>query len=261
MIDWSPATDAAARWSIHGEIGVSARSLGGEDWEFNADRRFVAASTIKIPVMIALFRQIDAGEKRLGDLIVLGGAERIPGSGVLQHLHAGLQLTAGDLCTLMIAISDNTATNMLVDFTGLDRVNETIRDLGMDRSTMGRKMLGRRATSADGENWVTPRNLTTAVAAIVDGHAASAESCERMMTMLARQDQCRRVTRFAPEDSRWGSKPGTLPGIVNDAGFIQTGKGTAVISVCCEEFAQEHEAELAIAEISRGALETLGMAG
>ena len=88
---------------------------------------------------------------------------------------------------------------------------------------MGRKMLGRRATTADGENWVTPADLNRAMLAILGtARPPRLSSCARMNAMLQKQDGCRRVTRHAPEGSRWGSKPGSLPGVTNDAGFIET---------------------------------------
>ncbi len=257
-MDWDSVVETVNRWSTSGDLGVSVQSLSGESWEFQPDRRFVAASTIQIPVMIALYRQIDAGRRNPGDRIALG-AVRVHGSGILLHLHNGMELTLDDLCTLMISISDNTATNLLAELVELDQVNQTIRDLGMANSTMGRLMLGHRARSSDVENWVTAADLTASVRAILDKTAASSESCGRMKTMLTRQDQCRRVTRFAPEQSVWGSKPGSLPGIVNDAGFIETSRGAVVVSVCTEGFAQDHEAELAAAEIARSALQALNL--
>lgn len=259
MTNWELVDNAARRWSGHGVIGAAVETLKGDAWSQEADRRFVAASTIKIPVMIDLYRKIDACELSESTRVEIGSA-CVPGTGILQHMRPDLELTVDELCTLMIAISDNVATNLLVDLVGLDSVNRTIADLGMGNSHMGRKMLGRRATSADGENWVTPADLNRSVRAILDGSAASPASCERMKTMLTRQDGSRRVTRFAPEGSRWGSKPGMLPGIINDAGFIETDRGTAIISVCCEGFAEDHEAERAIAEIARAALQALELA-
>src|SRR5947209_12137210 len=142
MTNWSPVAEAAARWSGKGLIGVSVRSLSGDSWGLDDQRPFVAASTIKIPVMITLFQQIDAGKLQLHDVVRLG-ADRVPGSGILQHVHDGMELTVDDLCTLMISISDNTATNLLTDLVGMEQVNQTMRNLGMVNSAMNRRMLGR----------------------------------------------------------------------------------------------------------------------
>lgn len=231
MPDWKAVRNAIDRWSDLGVIGASIASLDGERWNHEAERHFVAASTIKLPVMIDLFRTIDSSKVALDDRLPVGQA-RVPGTGVLQHLRPELELTVEEICTLMISISDNLATNLLVDLVGLDSINRTIGGLGMTHSVMGRKMLGRRAFEADGENWVTPIDLNRCVLAILNGAAASLASCEQMKIMLTRQDSCRRVTRFAPEGSCWGSKPGMLPGVINDAGFIETDRAAAAISVC-----------------------------
>lgn len=258
MTNWNLVDAEVDRWSKLGAIGVSIQTLDGQAWGRDAERPFVAASTIKIPVMIELFRRIDAGDIRLEQLLRIGEA-RVPGSGVLQHLRPELEVTVEEACILMIAISDNAATNLLVDLVGLDAVNRTIASLGMARSRMGRKMLGRRATSADGENWVTAADLNRAVLAILNGSAASHDACKRMKAMLQKQDGCRRVTRHAPEGSVWGSKPGSLPGIVNDAGFIETNHGTIVVSVCTEGIPDDLDAEKAIGDIALAGMRAVGM--
>jgi beta-lactamase class A len=257
--DWRLVEAATATAALQGGlVGVAVR-WQGDSWTRRGDRRFRAASTIKIAVMIELFRQFDAGRHLLDDVSRLGRADRTPGSGVLQHFHEGIALTLDDLCTLMIAISDNTATNVLIDRVRMDNVNASIAALVTTGTVLGRKMLGRRANDGDPENWTTPDDLAAMVAAICERTAATEESCARMEAMLSRQDQTRRVTRYAPGGSRWGSKPGTLPGVVNDVGFVQTAEGTLIVAVCCEGFADEGGAERAIAEIARAAMMTAGL--
>ena len=258
MTNWNLVESAVDRWSRLGAFGVSIQTLDGQRWDHAADRPFVAASTIKIPVMIELFRRIDAGDVALDQLLSIGDSP-VPGSGVLQHLRPSLEVTVEETCILMIAISDNVATNMLVDLVGLDAINRTIISLGMTNSRMGRKMLGRRATTADGENWVTAADLNRALLAILSGTAASSDACARMKAMLQKQDGCRRVTRHAPDGSLWGSKPGSLPGIVNDAGFIETGQGTIVISVCAEGIADDLDGEKAIGDIALAGMRAVGL--
>jgi beta-lactamase class A len=242
-----------------GIVGLAIAWNGATAAERHGDRRFRAASTVKIPTMVELFRQVDAGRVRLDDRRSLRDDDRTPGSGVLQHLHTGIALTLDDLCTLMIAISDNTATNILLDVVGVDHVQATMRSLGMTTSVLGRRMLGRRPEEHEGENWATPHDYAAALARIVDGTAAAPASCERMLTMLARQDGTRRVTRYAPPGVRWGSKPGTLPGVTNDVGFVSSPHGSLVVSVFCEDLPSEEDAERAIAEIARGAMVATGL--
>jgi beta-lactamase class A len=157
-----------------GTVGVAVVWNGAMVGEWRGDRRFRAASTVKIPIMAEFYRQIDAETMHLDDRYALRDEDRTPGSGVLQHFQTGTELTLEDVCTLMIAISDNTATNVLVDAVGMELVRTTMASLGMGQSTLGRRMLGRLPGAQDGENWATPRDYAVALAAIVGGTAGSA---------------------------------------------------------------------------------------
>src|ERR1700733_12685642 len=132
MTDWTgvAATIAAAE-KQGGIVGVKLTAPSGERFGHNADRRFIAASTAKIPIMIELFHQIDAGKHTLDERFTLRAADRAQGSGIMVHLHEGMEFTVGDLVFLMISISDNTATNVLIDLVGQAEVNATMRRLGM----------------------------------------------------------------------------------------------------------------------------------
>ena len=103
--------------------------------------------------------------------------DKATGSGVVANLHDGIELTLGDLAYLMMSISDNSSTNMLIDHVGQERVNATMRDLGMAGSTLGRRMRGMQAEASEQENWAVPEDYTRAIAALLDGSAASAASC------------------------------------------------------------------------------------
>jgi beta-lactamase class A len=260
--DWS-TLEALAREAeaAGGVIGFAVRGTDGELFSHNGDRQFRAASTIKIPILIEAYRQIESGTIDPEDRYALQDEDRVPGSGVLAHLHAGVELTFADLLILMIVISDNTATNLVIDRVGFDAVNETIRSLGMTGSVLGRKMLGHLPGEGDPENWVTPGDLALAVGAIVSGEAAGPESCAAMMETLAYQEDFRRITRFLPDDGsvRWGTKPGDLPGVVNDAGYVTTETGTASLAFCTEDLPDLDAAERAIGLIARESLALTGV--
>ncbi|MDQ2654694.1 MAG: class A beta-lactamase-related serine hydrolase, partial [Chloroflexota bacterium] len=164
-----------------GVVGVAVYGAEGELFAHNGDRQFRAASTIKAPIMIEAYREIDQGTLNLDDRSRLRDEDRIPGSGVLSHMHEGLELTLADLLLLMIAVSDNTATNLVLDLTGLKTVNATMQSLGMTNSLLGRRILGHLPKPGDPENWATPRDFAGAVHAIVTHEAATPESCEQML--------------------------------------------------------------------------------
>lgn len=237
--------------SAGARIGYFAKLPNGSTVGYRADEVFLSASTIKIAIMIELFRQIDAGKLSLSDTYALTDADKAPGSGVLQNLHSGIELTLRDVCYLMISISDNPATNILINHVGIDNVNATLRKMGLTQSVLGRPMRGRPALEGEQENLATPAEFVTLVNAILEGTAASAESCMGMMEMLQLQSNNRRIGRFVPEGTIWGSKTGSYTTVVNDAGFISTPDGPLVISVYTEDVPDFVSGEIIIAEIAR----------
>ena len=123
---------AAIAARLGGTVGVAARNLAsGAEVHIGADDRFPMASCFKIPVMVEVMRQVDAGALRLDDRLTLAEADKSPGS-TLIHCHEGLRPSVRDLLYLMITLSDNTATDMLWRLIGLGSVNETMRRLGLE---------------------------------------------------------------------------------------------------------------------------------
>lgn len=262
-IDWSEVSGAIARAEAGGAVlGVAAIAPGGARFSHRGDRRFRAASTVKIAVMIELFRQIDAGVLSLETLRTVTAADKTGGSGVMRHLHDGIAMTLGDLLHLMMSISDNTATNLLIDVVGMEKVNATMRDLGMAGSRLGRKMTGVAGAPAL-ENWAVPDEYAAVIAALFAGTAASSSACAAMIGVLEQQQNDRRIARHLPQEGRprWGSKTGSLTGVVNDVGFIMTRRGPLIISVFCEAVADPLAGEAMIGDVAAAALDSaLGMA-
>ena len=232
-------------------VGYCAVLPDGTQPGYRQDEIFKSASTIKIAIMVELFRKIDRGELSLSDTYTLEEEDKAPGSGVLQELHAGIELTLRDVCYLMMSISDNPATNILIDHVGMDAVNATMRELGLEKSVLGRPMRGRPANVDEQENLATPAEFVKLVAAILDGTAASAESCVAMVEMMKLQSNTRRIGRFVPTDMEWGSKTGSYDTVVNDAGFVMTKDGPLLVAVYSEDVADVVTGEIIIAEITR----------
>lgn len=255
-IDWTILMRSVEAHQRDADIGVSVVAPSGEHWAHNGDVQYPSASTAKIPIMIEIYRLVDRGAIALDDMHLLRTAGKSPGSGVLRHLHAGLTLSLADLLYLMISISDNTATNMLIELAGMDRINTTMRVLGMSSSILGRPMLGRLAVEGEQENLATPNDYTRVLDAIFRGVAASPAACSAMVATLERQQNRRRIGRHVPAhaDYRWGSKTGTNDGIVNDVGFVCGQAGRMLIAVYCRGIADEVTGEHVIADIARKAM-------
>jgi beta-lactamase class A len=153
-----------------------------------------------------------------------------------------------------MSISDNAATNILIDRVGQDRVNATMRDLGMANSMLGRKMLGRPVPAGDPENWATPDDYATLMAAILADRAASPAACAQIIALLEKQQNPRRIARHLPTGTRWGSKTGSLTGAVNDVGFIDTKSGLLIVAAFCANPTDPHAGEAIIGDLARAAL-------
>ncbi len=261
-IDWSRLEEGVKANESHGSsLGVSVISPCGERWETRGDTRFPAASTVKIPIMIEIYRGIDRGDIALDDMHIVRPADQAPGSGVLQYMHAGLQLPLGDLLYLMMSISDNTATNMLIDVAGMDPINATMRDLGMVGSNLGRPMRGRLAVEGEQENLATPNDYTTVVKAILDEQAASPAACQAMITTLTLQQNHRRIGRYVPKSEayRWGTKTGSNTGITNDVGFVQSPAGPMLIALYSQHSGDAVASEIVLSDIAKAAMQATGI--
>lgn len=232
-------------------VGVYAMLPGGETVAHREDESFIVASTIKIAIMVRLYQMVDAGEIKLTDMYALREEDICPGSGVMQGLHIGTELTLGDICYLMMSISDNTATNVLIDVVGMEQVNASIRDLGLNSMILARKMRGGPAIEGEGENLGTPAEFAKLIESILDGRAASAESCMAMLDTLKTQANERRIGRYVPAGWEWGSKTGSHTTTVNDVGFVMTNDGPLIISVFIQHAEDVVAGEIIISDISR----------
>ena len=260
-IDWTGVDEAIARGERGGcVLGVAAIAPSGERFSHNGRSRFVAASTVKIAILIELFRRIDAGSLKLDQRHTLRPDDKSTGGGVVLHLHEGIKFTLGDLAYLMMSISDNTATNVLIDTVGMAEVNTAMRSLGMSGSVLARKMRGRPPIEGEEENWAVPEEYAAVIAALLGNRAASARACTQMLALLEKQQNDRRIARYLPKEDRprWGSKTGTLPGAVNDVGFVMTRKGPAILAVYVENPADTLAGEEIIGDVSRAVLAAAG---
>jgi beta-lactamase class A len=204
---------------LRGVMGVAARDLiSGEEIAVNADARFPTASTIKTAVMLEVYHQAASGKLSLQANVALRAEDKVGGSGVLSRLHDGLSLTVSDLLHLMIVLSDNTATNLLIAQVGTARVNERLDSYGLRETRLFRPTFrdGRADVLPElerefGLGMTTPREMARVMALIADGKAVSAEASTAMLDTLRRQQDRAMIPRLLPHDARLqvGNKTGT----------------------------------------------------
>jgi beta-lactamase class A len=203
---------------FRGEMGVAAINLATHEViAINADTRFPTASTIKTGVMLEAYHRAAAGDLPLGSTLTLHDAAKVGGSGVLRGLHDGLALSVEDLIYLMIAVSDNTATNMLIARLGTARINERLESYGLHETRLFRPTFrdGRADVQPElerefGLGMTTPREMATLMTAIADGKAVSMEASYAMLAMLRKQTDRAMIPRLLPGDGPViGNKTGT----------------------------------------------------
>lgn len=116
--------------NFNGKISLYANDFRGNILEINSNEEYNAASCIKVFILVELFRQVYLGKKSLDEKIKYNKENYVNGSGILRYLTCGLELSVKDIATLMMIISDNVATNIMIDYLGIENINKTIKELG-----------------------------------------------------------------------------------------------------------------------------------
>lgn len=203
--------------SFDGIVGLAARNLEtGEEIAINADARFPTASAIKTAVMLEAWHQAADGTLELDQRLTLRHSDKVGGSGVLNGLSDRLELPVRDLIHLMIVLSDNTATNLLVNRLGTRRIDDRLVSYGLTQTKIFRP------TFRDGQPDVhpelekefglgmsTPREMVKLMALIADGRAVDAKASAAMLETLRRQQDRAMIPRYLPGDVQVGNKTGT----------------------------------------------------
>lgn len=190
-----------------GELGVFAKHLGtGETIAWRADERFPTASVIKVAVMAEAFAQIERGTLHPDAVVRVRGEAKVGGSGVLRELHDGAEVTIRDLIRLMIVVSDNAATNLLLERVGVPSVNARMDALELRRTRIFRPTFGKTALVEPdlerefGLGMSTPREIAALMELLARGRLVSAAASQEMLETLERQQDRDMIARHLPYD-------------------------------------------------------------
>jgi beta-lactamase class A len=223
--------------SFSGVLAVAARAEGtGEFVALDPDRVMPTASVIKLAVLAEVLRQDQAGSLSLGEQIVLDESSRVGGSGVLKDLSPGVALSVRDYATLMIVMSDNTATNMLIDRVGgVGAVNRFVGEqLGLETIALHRRVSFTALEPGSSRPLLgeaSPRHLMELISLIWQRKLVSPRACEEMLAILGRQHFLDQVPRFLDcgllteegtpaKDIAVACKTGMVDGTRADAGLL-----------------------------------------
>lgn len=235
-------------------IGVAILDLTDQrSLYLNADAVYPTASTIKIAVLAELYRQDERGGAKLADLYTVDEKDSVGGEGVLPVMTAGVtRLTNRDLAALMVSLSDNSATNVLIDRVGMDNVNAWLKSLGLEQTRLRRQMMDVTAAREGRENTATPRELVMLLAAVHQGRVFKKQTTDEFMKMLS-VPKMSYIARLLPTDLQTATKPGNLDGVRNDAGIVLCPGRPFAIAVMTTFAGNDADAEENIARIAHAA--------
>jgi beta-lactamase class A len=246
-------------------VGVAFHDLQtGDTLYLNADDSFHAASTMKVPVMIELFRQVDAGRLRLDQQVPLvnefksivdGSPYALsPGddSDSSAYLKVGSSVTVRELIDRMITRSSNLATNALIALADAKHADATAHALGARNIRVLRGVEDNKAFQAGLNNTTTARDLAVLLEAIETGHAASRASCDAMRDILLRQEFSAEIPAGLPPGTRVAHKTGWISGVLHDAAIVYPpNRKPYVLVVLTRNIPDDKVARALIVDISR----------
>ena len=229
---------AAIASSFGGKVTVAGVDLKtGERFGLNADRPVQTASVIKLPVMVEAFYQMQEGRLRWSQRVAETDFDRVRGSGILQDLSPQINLTLGDAITLMIVLSDNTASNMVFRTVGIDAVNARMKKLGLKHTILFGYVFHKKVPATPESKkfglGVTPADDMVHLLTLIRQHKIlTPEACDHMLTILSKQrgiDAFPRYTSSYPGVT-WEHKTGALDALRNDVGIAETPAGPIVLA-------------------------------
>jgi beta-lactamase class A len=244
-----------------GVVGVSVRNLAtGESLSIRGGETFSSASLIKVAVLVALLDEVEKGTMRLDEPLSMLARDRVGGSGVLQHFRPGLQLTVEDAARLMIIISDNTATNLLLEKLNIRTVWTKMEALGLPHTKIHSKSFNRASSVAMdssvkyGLGVTTPDETVELFARLHAGTAVSARMDSVALAILRQNDDRNKLVRWLPAGARAAHKSGDVDQARNDCGILYGPDAPVAICVMTREnrdtsYATDNPANLLIARL------------
>jgi len=247
-----PDRIAALTRNFSGAVVLYAKNLRtGQEFGVAPDTRVRTASTIKLPILCALESLVAAGTVKWDERIILKPEDKVSGSGVLASLEDRTELTVRNLAILMIILSDNTATNLILDRIGADAVNDYLDTIGLVKTRANRKVRGDGSKLAAPSGWSkagliednkrfglgvsTPREMVRLLALLDEGKIISPEASKDILEILKMQQDNSGIRRHTPDDIRVANKSGALDALRSDVGIVYTQNGPIALAITIDD--------------------------
>ena len=236
---------------LDGVMGVAIEDLStGDQFLLHEDEVFAQASSIKIAILADLYLQAQQGKLKLTDLYTVQSSDLVPDSDIMGGLTPGVtRVTLRDLATMVVAVSDNSAANVLIDRLGLDNVNAMLDSLGLAHTRLRRKMMDVEAAKQGRENISTPREMMSLLEAIYRGKVLNPDSSANFFKVLSTNKDSY-ISRLLPPNLKIANKPGELEAVRNDSGIVFVEGRRYVICVMTAFLSNERDGEEAISRVS-----------
>ena len=231
-----------------GKVAIAVKHLGtGEGYFLNADEPMPTASLIKFPVMIEVYFQAAEGKLKLSDPVTLRKEDKVKGSGILtSHFSDGVTIPLRDAVRLMIAFSDNTATNLVLDKIGIASTCRRMETEGCPNTKINAKVFRGSTTSIAPERTkqfglgsTTAREMVTLLEKLHAGKFVSSEACMEMLEHLKKCEDKDKFTHFLPEKIVVAHKTGSLSETRTDAGILYLPGGPVAVCVLTNDNADK----------------------
>ncbi|HWN11329.1 MAG TPA: serine hydrolase [Pyrinomonadaceae bacterium] len=254
-----------------GKVNLFAKNLDtGAIYDLGGDERVATASTIKIAVMVEAFSRVAEGKAKWTDELALTKDKKVGGAGILQEFSDGLRLTFRDGVTLMMVLSDNTATNLVIDVLTADAVNQRMESLGFKETRLMRRVFGG-GESAEGKKEeskrfglgrTTPREMVAIMEKFERGEIINPAASKEMLDLMKREQGTNGIWRGqwrAPK----ATKSGALDALRSNVGIIYHPRGRIALAITCHEIPEvswtvDNPAMLLMSRVSEILIDELG---
>lgn len=247
----------------HADVGVAFRTLDGQAyWSYHEDDSFHAASTMKVPVMIELFHQVKEGKLRMDDAMLIHNEFRSIVDGSPYQLDPaddsetelykaeGQTRTQAQLCELMITVSSNLATNLIIEKLGVQNIRATVHALGADGMNVLRGVEDNKAYEKGLNNTTTACGMGILMRAIADGRAVDADASRQMIAILLKQHFHEGIPAGLPAGTRVAHKTGEITKIHHDAAIVYAPR-PFVLVILVQGLADEKESSALMADVTK----------
>lgn len=235
-------------------VGVAIKDLqSGELIFVNENEIFPQASSIKIHILSEVYKQASEGKFKLTDLKQMSASMRVGGSGILSSLgEKSVSLSIRDYCVLMVVLSDNSATNLLIDLVGMKNVNESLQKNGAVKTKLQRVMMDLQAAKEGKENIGTPKEVMMILEKLYNGTLVNKQASDDMLAILKLDKEGPLKSGIDPTVTI-ANKGGDIDGVRNDIGIIYLENNPYIICVMTKMLRKVDDGPKIITDISRSA--------